>query len=189
MTETAAAVAAQKPGNFLAGEPPWVTPLPHAKIWIGGETARLLPVGKNGRVWIEAASLFVGYFPVRRPPGPFGAEDGGVLDARGRLRLRGRLDQAINTGGEKVHPAVIEKQIRATGLVRDVRVLGLPDAEWGERVVAIYTGKKHPEKKLRAALQGRLARHAQPKTWIHSQRLTKRAKFSKHELRITKRKQ
>jgi o-succinylbenzoate---CoA ligase len=171
MTETAAAVAIQRPADFLAGEPPRVTPLPHAKIWIGDETAWPLPVGKNGRVWIEASSLFAGYFPAQRQPGPFGAEDGGKLDACGRLRLLGRLDQVINSGGEKVQPAAVEKQIRATGLVRDVRVLGLPDAEWGECVVAVYTGKKHPEKKLREALQGRLAKHALPKVWLHTERL------------------
>ncbi len=171
MTETAAAVAMQRPADFLAGAPPRFTPLTHAKIWIGDETARPRPVGNNGRVWIQASSLFAGYFPARRQPGPFGAEDGGKLDARGRLRLLGRLDQAINTGGEKVHPAAVEKQIRATGLVKDVRVLGLPDAEWGERVVAIYTGKKQPEKKLREALHRRLAKHAVPKAWLHAERL------------------
>jgi O-succinylbenzoic acid--CoA ligase len=168
MTETAAVVAAQTPADFLAGEPPWATPLPHAKIWIGDEAASPRPIGKKGRVWIEAASLFAGYFPMRRTPGPFGAEDCGVLDAQGRLRLLGRLDQVINTGGEKVSAAVVERQIRATGLVEGVRVIGLPDADWGERVAALYTGKKRAAKKLRAALRGRLAAHAIPKVWIHT---------------------
>ena len=172
MTETAAIVALQKPQDFLSGKPVWLTPLPHAKIWIGDEAARPLPVGQPGRVWIEASSLFGGYFPVRRKLEPFGAEDGGVMDAHGRLRLRGRLDAAINTGGEKIQPAAVEKQIRATGLIEDVRVIGLPDAEWGERVAAIYAGKKHPPKKLAAALRGRVVIYAMPKVWIHTNRLT-----------------
>ena len=43
----------------------------------------------------------------------------------------------MNTGGEKVNPAEVEVVIRATGLVDDCLVLGLPDPEWGERLVAL----------------------------------------------------
>jgi O-succinylbenzoic acid--CoA ligase len=93
------------------------------------------------------------------------------MDARGCLRLLGRLDRVINTGGEKVDPAHLEKQIRATKLVGAVRVVGLPDAEWGERVAAIYTGKKTSDEQLRAKLRGRIAAHAMPKIWIHAKNL------------------
>jgi len=168
MTETAAVVATQTPADFLAGQPPVVSPLLHAKIWVGDDTGRRLPRGRPGRVWIETESLFAGYFPARRKPGPWGTEDRGVLDARGRLRILGRLDRVINTGGEKVHPEEMEKHIRATGLVEEVKIIGLPDVEWGERVAAIYTGKKRADKKLRAALRGRLAAHALPKVWMHA---------------------
>ncbi len=158
MTETAAAVAMQSPQDFLAGSAPRVTPLPHAKI----------KIGRNGRILIQAPSLFLGYYPSPRPRGPFATEDCGTLDARGRLAIRGRLDRVIISGGEKVHPAEVEKQIRATNLVKDVRVIGLPDAEWGERVTAIYSGKVRSAKILRASLAGKLAPSAIPKTWIHS---------------------
>jgi len=172
LTETAAVVAMQKPADFLAGKPPSFTPLPHAKIWIGDDAARPLPLGQQGRIWIQASSLFSGYYPAIRKSGPFGTEDFGVLNARGRVIPLGRLDRAIITGGEKVNPNAIEKQIRATGLVKEVRVLGLPDAEWGERVAAVYSGKAQSAKKLRAALRGRLAPEAMPKTWLHTKSLT-----------------
>jgi O-succinylbenzoic acid--CoA ligase len=158
MTETAAVVAAQSPKDFLAGRALCVTPLPHAKI----------KVGPNGRIFIRAKSLFSGYYPSPRPSGPFATEDSGSLDAHGRLTIRGRLDRIINTGGEKVNPAEVEKQIRATGLVDDVRVIGLPDAEWGERVAAIYTGIVHSPKIMRASLAGKLAPSAIPQSWIHT---------------------
>jgi len=171
MTETAAVVAAQTPADFLADAPPHATPLPHAQIWVGDDAAVPLPIGEKGRVWIEAESLFHGYYPVRRAPGPLGTEDVGALDAQGRLQPLGRLDQIIITGGEKVNPAEVEKQIRASGLIKDVKVIGLPDAEWGERVVAIYTGEVRTEKELKAALRERLASHALPKAWIHAEQL------------------
>jgi O-succinylbenzoic acid--CoA ligase len=173
MTETAAAVALQTPEDFLAGKTPWLTPLPHARIWVGDEADHTLPKGKSGRIWIEASSLCQGYFPVRRKPGPFGAEDIGKSDKRGRLSVLGRTDRVINTGGEKVDPTELEKQIRATGWVDEVRVVGLPDMVWGERVVAIYSGKKRNAKEWRKALQGKVAPHAVPKVWQHTQRFSK----------------
>ena len=173
MTETAAVVAAQKPADFLAGDAPVLTPLPHAKIWVGDEASHALPNGKSGRIWIEAASLFQGYFPVRRKLGSFGTEDIGKMDKRGRLSVVGRKDRVINTGGEKVDPAEVERQIQAIGGVDEVRVVGLPDKEWGERVVAIYSGKKRNETEWREALKGKIAPHALPKVWQHTQQFSK----------------
>jgi len=166
MTETAAVVALQHPKDFLAGKPVYATPLPHAKI----------SLGKNGRIFIRAKSLFAGYYPVARKPGIFATEDFGKMDGRGSIAPLGRLDRVINTGGEKVNPANVENQIRATGLVKNVRVVGLPDAEWGEKVVAIYTGGKIPEAKLRKALKRRVARHAIPKMWLQVKVLPPAAK-------------
>jgi O-succinylbenzoic acid--CoA ligase len=69
MTETAAVVAAQTPADFLAGQPPTVRPLSHAKIWIGDDSGRKLPRGRAGRIWIEAKSLFAGYYSARKMAG------------------------------------------------------------------------------------------------------------------------
>jgi O-succinylbenzoic acid--CoA ligase len=183
MTETAAVVAAQTPSDFLAGEPPRVTALPHAKLWVGDDAAQPAEIEKSGRVWIEAESLFAGYFPKRRLPGPFGTEDNGARDEQGRLRLLGRLDRVIITGGEKVDPRVVEAALKETGLVESARVIGLPDADWGERVAAFYVGPPRTETELRAALASRLAAHAIPKTWIHLERFADTAdkKFSAYE--------
>jgi O-succinylbenzoic acid--CoA ligase len=48
-----------------------------------------------------------------------------------------RSDAVINTGGVKVDPAAVEALLRAHPAVADAVVLGVLDAEWGERVVAI----------------------------------------------------
>ena len=60
-------------------------------------------------------------------------------DAEGALRLVGRLAEVINTGGEKVLPGEVEESLAPLvgGAVTDLVVVGVPDATWGEVVVAV----------------------------------------------------
>jgi O-succinylbenzoic acid--CoA ligase len=62
--------------------------------------------------------------------------DAGWIDGRGRLRVAGRLDDLINTGGEKVWPAEVEAVLQQHPGVAEVAIVGRPDPEWGQRVVA-----------------------------------------------------
>ncbi len=128
MTETAAMVASQRPAEFLAGDRSSGSALPHAHLRIGA----------GSEVRIDALSVFRGYFPELRAPGEFETQDLGRIDAAGRLHLLGRADALIITGGRKVSPADVEAALRASGEFEDVVVIGLPDAEWGEMVVACY---------------------------------------------------
>ena len=66
----------------------------------------------------------------------FLSSDLGVLRPDGALQVLGRADDVIVTGGEKVSPAAVEAALAAHPAVVEVVVLGLPDEEWGERVVA-----------------------------------------------------
>lgn len=63
--------------------------------------------------------------------------DGGTVDATGMVHVSGRLADVINTGGEMVWPAAVEEVLRRHPRVADVAVVGRPDPEWGERVVAV----------------------------------------------------
>ncbi len=62
--------------------------------------------------------------------------DLGTLLPDGRLSVQGRADDLIITGGENVWPDVVESVIAHHATVRDVAVAGVPDTEWGQRVVA-----------------------------------------------------
>jgi O-succinylbenzoic acid--CoA ligase len=62
--------------------------------------------------------------------------DAGWIDADGRLRVAGRLDDLINTGGEKVWPGEVEAALEGHPGVAEVAVVGRSDPEWGQRVVA-----------------------------------------------------
>lgn len=67
----------------------------------------------------------------------FRTDDHGHLDAQGRVRVDGRLDELINSGGLKVAPRLVEEALRAhVPGVRDACVVGLPDPHWGQVVAA-----------------------------------------------------
>jgi o-succinylbenzoate---CoA ligase len=68
--------------------------------------------------------------------GSFLTADLGYQSPDGRLVIRGRVDDVITTGGEKVVPGEVEAVLGTSPLVTDVVVVGVPDAEWGEQVTA-----------------------------------------------------
>lgn len=66
----------------------------------------------------------------------FRTGDGGEIEG-GRLKVHGRMAEVIVTGGEKVWPGPVEEVIATVAGVSEVAVVGRPDAEWGQRVVAV----------------------------------------------------
>lgn len=152
MTETAAMVTAQRPEEFAAGDRSSGRVLPHATVTVNGD----------GRVAVGGASLFRGYAPAWRGETEWETTDLGALDAAGRLHVAGRADAVIITGGKKVQPAAVEAALRASGEFEDVAVIGVPDAEWGEAVVACYPGGATAAPDLGRAAAG-LAAHERPK--------------------------
>jgi O-succinylbenzoic acid--CoA ligase len=112
-------------------------------------------------------SVFRGYWPEGRETGAFATQDGGWLDERGHLHVTGRRDAVIITGGEKVSPAEVEAVLRGTGEMADVVVLGLPDSEWGESVVAAYPAEPRPDlARVEAALARLLSPAKRPKRLV-----------------------
>ncbi|MCZ2821959.1 o-succinylbenzoate--CoA ligase [Modestobacter sp. VKM Ac-2977] len=68
--------------------------------------------------------------------GWFRTRDAGSLDDAGRLTVHGRLDDVVISGGVNVSPQAVEAVLREHPSVTDAVVTGLPDPEWGQRVVA-----------------------------------------------------
>ncbi|HEU5418000.1 MAG TPA: AMP-binding protein [Streptosporangiaceae bacterium] len=100
------------------------------------------PPGTAGRIGITGPVLLSGYWPrgsraATDRDGWFWTSDLGSLDSDGRLTVRGRADDVINTGGEKVIPGEVEAVLGTIRGVRDVVVIGVPDSEWGEVVTAV----------------------------------------------------
>ena len=155
LTETAAMAAAQRPGEFLAGERGCGAALPHVRIAATAE----------GVLRLSGESVFRGYFPEWRAGCDFVTEDLGQVDERGQVRIAGRRDDVIITGGKKVRTAELEAALRATGEFDDVAVIGLPDAEWGQAIAVCYPaeGRAPDLAQVKRTLADRLAPHARPK--------------------------
>lgn len=97
--------------------------------------------------------------------------DLGYLDEDGYLFISGRAKDMIITGGTNVYPAEIEATLLGHPSVRDVGVIGVPDVDWGETVVAIVqlTPGIEPSPELEAELgafcRERLASYKCPRRW------------------------
>jgi O-succinylbenzoic acid--CoA ligase len=158
LTETAAMVATLRPEEFLNGTHGSGTAMPHARI----------DVTADGVLRIAGESVFRGYFPEWCTGRDFTTDDLGSIDGRGHVQVTGRRDGIIITGGKKVQPAEVEAALRATGEFDDVAVLGVPDAEWGEAVVACYpaTARAPDLKRVAKSLSAQLAPPARPKRYV-----------------------
>lgn len=157
MTESAAMVAGLKAGEFLSGIRSCGTVLPHLTAQISAE----------GALAVSGESVFRGYFPQWRAPGEFVTQDGGYRDEKGHLYVTGRRDHVIISGGEKVDPAAVEEVLRGSGEMPQVVVLGVPDAEWGQVVIAAYPESPAPKLKKVAEVMNRLLSPAKrPKLFV-----------------------
>jgi acyl-CoA synthetase (AMP-forming)/AMP-acid ligase II len=87
-----------------------------------------------------AGALFRGpaaaAIPLTDSEGWYATGDLGLLDEEGHLWVTGRLSERIISGGVNVDPAEVEAVLLAHPGVREVAVVGVPDPEWGERVLA-----------------------------------------------------
>jgi O-succinylbenzoic acid--CoA ligase len=155
-TETAAMVTAVKPWQFLAGMRGCGPALPHAKIETPGGTVR-----------VTGESVFRGYFPEIEASRSWNSEDLGLVGPDGSLAILGRGDDIIITGGKKVSPGEVEAALRLSGEFEDVAVIGIPDPEWGQLVVACHSprGRESNPNRLAEALSP-LEAFKRPKRYV-----------------------
>ena len=106
-----------------------------------------LAVDGDGRLRITGPMLFDGYEgdPARTArtlvDGWFLTSDAARIDEDGRLQVLGRLDDMVVSGGVNVPAPAVAQRLRAHPAVREVEVLGVPDEEWGNRLVAYVVGE------------------------------------------------
>lgn len=154
------------------------------------------PVGSVGEVVTQGPSVMLGYLgrpnetAAAVPDGWLRTGDLGYLDQDGYLFLTDRSKDIIVRGGENVSPREVEEVLYAHPLVAEAAVLGLPDATYGERVVAFVVPRDRPSSPgrliddLLAHCRERLARFKVPQIEV-LENLPKNAvgKVSKQELR------
>lgn len=132
-------------------------PLPGVEIEIRDDAGVVLPAGREGLVFVrgEQISGEYGSRSVLDAGGWFATRDLGRLDDAGYLYIEGRADDTIIRGGENIAPAEIEDVLAAHPTVIEAAVVGVPDAEWGQRVVAVVVGNGDPDE-IRAWVRDRL---------------------------------
>lgn len=125
----------------------------------------------DGEIQVKAPMLLRAYrdgTDPRTPDGWFPTGDTGTWDARaGRLRVAGRMGDVIVTGGEKVWPTAVERALDGVASVAEAAVVGRPDAEWGQRVVALVVPRDPSAPpaldELRDAVRRQLPGYAAPR--------------------------
>ena len=110
--------------------------------------------------------------------------DMGSLDERGYLTLRDRSKDVVISGGTNIYPREVEEALLEHPGVSEACVLGAPDSEWGEIVVAFVVGESSPAE-LDAHLLQRIARFKRPKHYHYVNQLPKNSygKVLKRDLR------
>jgi o-succinylbenzoate---CoA ligase len=104
-----------------------------------------LALSPEGRIRLSGPTLFEGYLddPAATAAvladGWFHTADAGRLDEDGRLQVLGRLDDMVVSGGVNVPGAAVAARLREHPAVLAAEVVGVPDPEWGNRVVGVVT--------------------------------------------------
>ncbi|WP_328294576.1 o-succinylbenzoate--CoA ligase [Kineococcus sp. NBC_00420] len=137
-------------------------------VYDGVPLPGVVPALEDGRLTLTGPVLARGY---RGMPGhaafaggAFRTDDTAVLEG-GRVRVLGRVDDLITTGGLKVAPGLVEEALTGLAGVGEVVVVGVPDPEWGQRIVAVIvaSGTAPSLEQVRARVSAVVARHAAPR--------------------------
>jgi acyl-CoA synthetase (AMP-forming)/AMP-acid ligase II len=109
--------------------------------------------------------------------------DYATVDADGTVKLLGRGSACINTGGEKVYPEEVEAELRKHPSVFDCVVVGVPDARFGEKVVALVQVTEHhylDEAELAAWCRAKVAGYKTPRRFLFVESLRRSAAGKAH---------
>jgi acyl-CoA synthetase (AMP-forming)/AMP-acid ligase II len=195
LTETASSVAVLGPDDHreaLASADPAVRdrlgsvgrPLPGVEIEIRGDDGKPAGAGQTGLVFVRGEQISGEYGGRRaldaggtsQPSGAgggwFPTRDRGRLDADGYLFIEGRADDTIIRGGENIAPAEIEDVLVAHPGIVEAAVIGVPDSEWGQRIVAVVVGEGNPAE-VRQWVRDRLRSSKTPDTIVFRAELPK----------------
>ncbi|MDQ8729468.1 AMP-binding protein [Bradyrhizobium sp. LHD-71] len=160
------------------------------EVMVADGEGRPLPVGETGEICARGDVVMPGYW--QNPDATAKAlqngwlltGDVGAFDAQGYLTLKDRSKDVIISGGSNVYPREVEEVLLKHDRVREVSVIGRPDTEWGEIVVAYVVGDVGAEDLDRLCLD-EIARFKRPKDYVFVEQLPKNnyGKILKTELR------
>jgi long-chain acyl-CoA synthetase len=161
------------------------------EVRIAGEDGDTLPTGETGEILVRGDIVMTGYW--RNPEataktlrdGWLWTGDMGSLDDEGFLTLKDRSKDVIISGGSNIYPREVEEVLLKHPAVREVTVVGRPDPEWGEIVVAFLVAGTVTRESLDSLCLEHIARFKRPKEYCFVESLPKNnyGKVLKTELR------
>jgi fatty-acyl-CoA synthase len=171
-------------------------PLPHVEVRVvHPETHETVPVDVVGEIWVRGYQTMTGYFKMAeksaetiRPDGWLRTGDLGTMDARGYVKITGRLKEMIIRGGMHLYPKEMEDVLFDHPAIDQAAVLGVPHEKWGEVVAAVFSVREGMEAPgldaLKQYCSGRLSSQKIPTMWflVETYPLTPSGKIQKHVL-------
>jgi long-chain acyl-CoA synthetase len=165
---------------------------PYASVEVMVADAEDVPVGPSeaGEILVRGDVIMAGYWrndeasAAALRDGWLHTGDVGAFDPEGYLHIKDRSKDLIISGGSNIYPREVEEVLLTHARVCEVSVIGRPDREWGETVVAYVVGEAD-EAELDALCLAHIARFKRPKNYVFVATLPKNnyGKILKTELR------
>ena len=165
-------------------------PYANVEVMVADAQDKSVAQGEAGEILVRGDVIMAGYWrndeasAASLRGGWLHTGDVGMFDAEGYLHLKDRSKDLIISGGSNIYPREVEEVLLTHGKVREVSVIGRPDREWGEVVVAYVVGQASA-KELDALCLAHIARFKRPKDYVFVDALPKNnyGKILKTELR------
>lgn len=152
-------------------------PLPYVEVSIRDpQTNKVSPIDQQGEICTRGYHVMHGYNDNPEATKKAIDADGwlhtgdlGTMDARGFLKVTGRVKEMIIRGGENLFPAEIENAMLEHDAIAEVAVVGVPDEKWGEQVACFIRpagGERPSASELKAFIRERLSPQKTPTYWI-----------------------
>lgn len=179
MTETYAQVAANpmlKPSGMYLPKSSVGSLFKPNEVQIRNDQGEALMANEPGTIWLRGPQIFEGYLDPEHNKGVFDDEnwfntgDIGKLNRFNHLFIETRRTDLIITGGENVNPYEVEAVLEALDEIHEAAIVGIPDEEWGQRLVAFIeladTDIPFHEENIRSSLKESLSGFKVPKDVI-----------------------
>lgn len=197
MTESSATITLTLPDDSFELKSATVgVPIDHAEVKIiDPVSGAVVPCGQSGELCCRGFLVMQGYYQMPEKTseaidseGWLHSGDLATMDARGYVQIVGRLKDMVIRGGENIYPREIEEFLIRHPKIADVQIVGVPDAFFGEELLAVIiskAGEELSEDEVRAYCKGQISHQKIPRyiQFVESFPMTASGKVQKFVLR------